>query len=391
MHRRQNGGNKKPNFIVPKNTTINAINNQLRELQNNAQTPSTTNGKTTPETVPTKDSPATNTKDKEEKPKLLISHGKPNFKISSNSFNSKKIMEKDVSAGSNELIGTLRKRLKSVESLDDIDSYEKSNDKSVDVQKYVPEQHVARVEVNNVPKSPIPPQQHAPRTEVNYVPKSPTPPQQYVPKIEVNNAPKSPVAPPVFYKASVKNYNSVTNNNTTTTTEGNSEIKRTIRRLKSVELLEQTEKSNDDKTELNDIQKRIQKLKTVEINKIHSSSNGVTESRTEEYNTIQSNTLRTATVTDCFQSSPILPRRAQLFKQQQNLATSKITSPTIHHINNGNVNYKPKPVTSFSRDLQLTPNRYPDKIPVTKTVEPEPVFFSDIKFVINSNGEVVRS
>lgn len=354
LHRRQNGGNKKPNFVVPKNTTINAINNQLRELQNNAQTLPTTNGKTTAESVPTN----ANTKEKEEKPKLLISHGKPNFKISSNSLNSKKIMEKDESTSSNELIGTLRKRLRSMESLDEIDTIEtssnksnNSNDKPLDAQKYVPEQHVSRIEANNVPKSPI--------------------------------------APPVFYKASVKNFNTVTSN--TTTSEGNTEIKRTIRRLKSVELLEQIEKSNDDKSELNDIQKRIQKLKTVEINKIHSSSNGFSESRTEEHNKIQSNSLRTATETDCFQSSPILPRRAQLFKQQQNLATSKITSPTIHHINHGTLNYKAKPVTSFSRDLQLTPNRYPDKIPVTKTVEPEPVFFSDIKFVINSNGEVVRS
>lgn len=343
MHRRQNGGTKKPNFIVPKNTTINAINNQLRELQNNAQTQPTTNGKTTTtETGQPKHPPATNTKDKDEKPKLLISHGKPNFKISSSS---KKIMEKDENAGSNELIGTLRRRLKSVECLDDNVSIEKVDDKSLNAQNYIHE-------------------------------------HQTVPKVEVNSIHKAPIiAPPVFYKASVKNYNSVTSN--TSTTESNNEIKRTIRRLKSVELLEQIEKSNDEKVELNDIQRKIQKLKTVEIDKIHSSSTSLHEENIKK----SSNSV---TEIDCFQSSPILPRRAQLFKQQQNLANPRITSP-IHHLNHGAMNFKVKPVTSFSRDLQLTPNRYPEKIAVTKTVETEPVFFSDIKFAINSNGEVVRS
>lgn len=262
-------------------------------------------------------------------------------------------MEKDENPGNNELIGTLRRRLKSVESLDEIDPIEKLENRSlISPPKYT----------------------HA---------------QQNGSKIEVNNVAKSPISPPVFYKASVKNFNTVTNN--TSSTEGNNEIKRTIRRLKSVELLEQIEKSNEEKTELNDIQRRIQKLKTVEINTIHSSSNDSTEERIEEHTKIQSNSIKSVAETDCFQSSPILPRRAQLFKQQQNLASPKITTPTIHHLNHGTLNFKAKPVTSFSRDLQLTPNRYPEKISKSKTTEPEPVFFSDIKFAINSNGEVVRS
>lgn len=409
MHRRQNGGNKKPTFIVPKNTTINAINNQLRELEIKAQAQPkstthtiaqpttnginqpttngiiqpttngttqpitngmtqpttnginrpTTNGRTT--TTPTKQSSATNTTDKDEKPKLLLSHGKPNFKISSSSMSSKKFMEKDESSANNELIGTLRRRLKSVESLDDIDPI---GDKSLHAQKHVQEQQKRTKEQPNGVYE-----------------------QSNAARIEVNSVPKSPIAPPAFYKASVKNYNAVTRN--ASAIDSNNEIKRTIRRLKSVELLEQTEKLSDEKTELNDIQRRIQNLKTVEINKINSSSNGFSEIHTEEHK-IESISVRSVTETDCFQSSPILPRRAQMFKQQQNLANSKITSPAIHHINHGNSNYKVKPVTSFSRDLQLTPNRYPEKVPVTKTVEPEPVFFSDIKFAINSNGEVVR-
>lgn len=369
LHRRQNGGNKKPNFIVPKNTTINAINNQLRELQNNAQNQPVTNGKTTSDAKQTK--PSTDDKDKDDKPKLLISHGKPNFKISSNassSANSKKLLEKDENVSGNELIGTLRRRLKSVEALDEIEPVEKLNDKPVNEQKFE-----ARVAVADPPT-------------IVRQPKNIVQEQTNV----SNGVPKSPVSPPLFYKASVKNFNTVTSN--TSSTDGNNEIKRTIRRLKSVELLEQTEKSTDEKTELNDIQRRIQNLKNVEIHKINSSSNGFTsEMRSEEHHKIESITVRSTTETDCFQSSPILPRRAQLFKQQQNLENSKITSPTIHHINHGNSNYKVKPITSFARDLQLTPNRYPDKVAITKTAEPEPVFFSDIKFVINSKGEVVRS
>ncbi|XP_037051858.1 uncharacterized protein LOC119085544 [Bradysia coprophila] len=368
LHRRQTGGNKKPNFIAPKNTTINAINNQLRELQNNAQNQPITNGKTATDAKQTK--PSTDDKDKEEKPKLLISHGKPNFKISSNGSNSKKLLEKDENVSGNELIGTLRRRLKSVEALDEIEPAERSNDKSVNEPKFVPEPKVVVAEPTKIVRQP----QKIVQEQTNVF----------------NSVPKSPIAPPLFYKASVKNFSTVTSN--TSATDGNSEIKRTIRRLKSVELLEQTEKSTDDKTELNDIQRRIQNLKNVEIHKINSSSNGFTsEVRTDEHHRIESISVRSTTETDCFQSSPILPRRAQLFKQQQNLENSKITSPTIHHINHGNSNYKVKPITSFARDLQLEPNRYPDTVAVTKTAEPEPVFFSDIKFIINSNGEVVRS
>lgn len=368
LHRRQNGGNKKPNFIVPKNTTINAINNQLRELQNNAQSAPAANGKATNDATPVKHhTTASDAKDKEEKPKLLISHGKPNFKIQSNAISSKKLWEKDDKPAENELIGTLRRRLKSVESLDQIDQFENSSDKSSTSQKSVDGTKKIGSDVQNGVG------------------------ERYKCGVPESNttivSPKPQIAPPLFYKASVKNFNTVTSN---TQTDGNNEIKRTIRRLKSVELLEQ---STDDRTELNDIQRRIQNLKTVEINKINGLSNGyASETRVEEHKQMESISVRSTTVeTDCFQSSPILPRRAQLFKQQQNLANSKITTPVVHHINNGNMNYKAKPITSFSRDLQLTPNRYPDTVPVTKVTEPEPVFFSDIKFIINSNGEVVRS
>ncbi|KAJ6648054.1 hypothetical protein Bhyg_03279 [Pseudolycoriella hygida] len=374
LHRRQNNGNKKPNFIISKNTTINAINNQLRELQNNVQAQPNTNGKTIENTA-NKAQTAPNAKENEEKPKLLLSHGRPNFKISTNSMNSKKVMENKDSSPSDELFGTLKKRLKSVESLDDIEITEKNS------------RSLIAHESQEMVEQPL---KIAQQTQKNASDKS------HSARIEINNVLKSPIAPPVFYKASIKNYNATTkvnNFSNVSTTESNDEIKQTIKRLKSVESLEQIQKSVDDKTEMNDIQRRIQNLKTVDVNKTNILSNSrSTEVTTEERSSVQSISVRSVTEqTDCFQSSPILPRRAQLFKQQQNLANSKITSPTIHHINRGNLNYKPKPVTSFSRDLQLTPNRYPDKIPVTKNIEPEPVFFSDIKFSINSNGEVVRS
>lgn len=109
-----------------------------------------------------------------------------------------------------------------------------------------------------------------------------------------------------------------------------------------------------------------------------------------------------------FKSSPISPRRAQLFKQQQNILSSQVTSPPIHHLDHSNViteNDKSSTTTpvnnvvvSFSKDLSNAPNRYPDHIKITKPIEnagttisngdKQQKFLSDIKFIIDSNGSV---
>lgn len=105
-----------------------------------------------------------------------------------------------------------------------------------------------------------------------------------------------------------------------------------------------------------------------------------------------------------FNSSPVSPRRAQLFKQQKNILSSQVTSPTIHHIPNSsgnpctnNNNRAPSipPVSvSFAKELSNAPNRYPDLVTVTKTVDSTPIddgkqkFLSNIQFIIDSNGSV---
>lgn len=110
--------------------------------------------------------------------------------------------------------------------------------------------------------------------------------------------------------------------------------------------------------------------------------------------------------------SPIAPRKSQVFKPQQHHQpqSPQITKPTIHHLKNGGAspNFNVKPIVSFSKDLNTTPNRYPDMVKVIKTSSEnhtyntttrtlnnaeskENIYFSDLKFIINENGEVVHS
>lgn len=63
-------------------------------------------------------------------------------------------------------------------------------------------------------------------------------------------------------------------------------------------------------------------------------------------------------------------------------------------INHGDVNFEKKACTSFSKDLAIEPNRYPDTVKVTKIVPQEkkifnrndPAEFQHLKFDVSSNG-----
>lgn len=65
-------------------------------------------------------------------------------------------------------------------------------------------------------------------------------------------------------------------------------------------------------------------------------------------------------------------------------------------INHGDVNYEKKACTSFSKDLAIEPNRYPDTVKVIKIVPQEkkifnrndPAEFQHLKFEVSSNGEL---
>lgn len=65
-------------------------------------------------------------------------------------------------------------------------------------------------------------------------------------------------------------------------------------------------------------------------------------------------------------------------------------------INHGDVNYEKKTCTSFSKDLAIEPNRYPDTVKVIKIVPQEkkifnrndPAEFQHLKFDVSSNGEL---
>lgn len=65
-------------------------------------------------------------------------------------------------------------------------------------------------------------------------------------------------------------------------------------------------------------------------------------------------------------------------------------------MNHGDVNFEKKACTSFSKDLAIEPNRYPDTVKVTKIVPQEkkifnrndPAEFQHLKFDVSSNGEL---
>lgn len=149
LRRRQNGGHNpsKPHFVVPKNSTINAIYNQLNELDNiangtstyeppkleshsepaySAQVPSsnvTMNSSPLQHfnsaTLPRSTVSPSRVVD-EQKPKLMISHGKPNFVRPSVPTLRPKPLDAPPTTDrpeSNDITRTLR-RLKSVEKLD---------------------------------------------------------------------------------------------------------------------------------------------------------------------------------------------------------------------------------------------------------------------------------
>lgn len=110
-------------------------------------------------------------------------------------------------------------------------------------------------------------------------------------------------------------------------------------------------------------------------------------------------------------ASPLPPRKSQVFQQQPQPQSPHITKPKIHHLNHDSPNYDIKPFVSFSKDLSSTPNRYPDVVKVIKKSENssyitsnsnstmtllkseanENMYFSDVKFIINENGEVVQT
>lgn len=341
---------------MPKNSTINAIYNQLNEIDKQIQqTMDSTEDKTdnnnvdlTSKRSATLPRPSNNSKSGEEKPKLMITHGKPNF-----------------------VRPTVQTKFKNLE-----------NGESNNSKVAIPEQ------IFKATNSPPP----AVAKELNH--NRP----HFLPKLSVTikssqnmcgerSLPASVNSSPIpVRKIPLIKQNS-------DSSEIGSTKPPTIATLKSV-TTKQIEPKNTEVCS-NEIQRKLQSLRSIEL---------------------ADDKLTTKPQPKSQHASPIPPRKAQLFKPQQiqQPVNPKITSPIIHHLNHnkssgGGPNFNVKPIVSFARDLSATPNRYPDKVQLKTVsndnsnnsrsingdhgddVSKENVYFSDLKFLINENGEIVQT
>ncbi|XP_037916721.1 uncharacterized protein LOC119655091 isoform X1 [Hermetia illucens] len=95
--------------------------------------------------------------------------------------------------------------------------------------------------------------------------------------------------------------------------------------------------------------------------------------------------LKQSTPSPVSRSPPPLSKQNSPFNQSM----ESVTSPSA-------VNFEQRTVVSFSRDLSVTPNRYPDTVKTTKTVDANggisslPKEFASLKFEIAPDGELIR-
>lgn len=431
LKRRQNGQNKKPNYVMPKNTTINAIYNQLnvktveKAMASEGESTSEkyTNGSSSkvptlqPERATTLPRLKTNTPADTDKPKLMISHGRPNFVRP----------EPKTAVPSQPTISPEPKKPNLGLAINDNEAVKTGRLKSISTAVVVPTNN--HVEDSTSERSQQP----------NFHKTSPTCFTGHN-KITVTNGLNyfETVQPANISKSSEKDDTAkYTNGASTVKTNGaqykNSTAKSfvqlsqstptsgrsspilssasplTSRKVlgfkkqgtltqSSTSVLKTAEKSSITLSacdEQNEIQRKLQSLKTFDM---HESSSPATTRKwtAQKIYGSQSPPLMNTT------ASPLPPRKVQ-FKVQTQPQSPHITSPAIHHLaQHGSPNFDVKPIVSFSKDLCVT-NRYPDQVKVLRSASPSPeavsvsissetnTYFSDLKFTINENGEVIHS
>lgn len=90
-----------------------------------------------------------------------------------------------------------------------------------------------------------------------------------------------------------------------------------------------------------------------------------------------------------------IKENGQIVCEMEQIAT-KPPVPKPNKMNHGDVNFEKKDCTSFSKDLAIEPNRYPDTVQITKIVPQEkkifnrndPPEFQHLKFNVSVNGEL---
>lgn len=463
LKRRQNGQNKKPNFVNPKNSTINAIYNQLKVLdavekamssegestnEKHANGITTSKASPVPERATTLPRPKTNTPADIDKPKM-ISHGRPNFvrpdpvfKMATAVPSQPTISPEPKQSSLNhpvngdEAVKTVQ-RFKSISSIEPTISNNHSEESTAERS---PQQATTKtmqtaqqfncftghnkttatngqnyfqaVQEANIIKS-VETEETVKCTSgastvtmnaahySNSTAKSFTKLSHSTPT-SGRSSPVLPTASPLpprkLLTTGFKQQDALTSQSSTTTT------------VKTIEkhLVNESSTSSitfSDCSEQNEIQRKLQSLKTVDMHEVNRHISPAPTRKWTAKKSSQSPPLVTA--------SPLPPRKAQPFKVQTQPQSPHITSPAIHHLNqHGAPNFDVKPIVSFSKDLCVT-NRYPDQVKVlrsasssseavsvstkitsngTSTSETkENTYFSDLKFIINENGEVIHS
>lgn len=159
----------------------------------------------------------------------------------------------------------------------------------------------------------------------------------------------------------------------------------TLGKLKPVEHFhQQIKKQETEKKETSELRKKFEQLQTESKSKTQNEIKTAVELKTIAEN-INNNFKN--------DSIKISPKNALPFKQQKLVLSPQVTSQTIHHLSTEKLsNFEQKTTVSFSKELGAVPNRYPDMVKVTKTMDETSksnTFLSNVKFIINSNGEVI--
>lgn len=465
LKRRQNGQHKKPNFVIPKNSTINAIYNQLKVLdavekamasegESSSEKPtngSPSNGSPLPERATTLARPKTNTPADTEKPKLMISHGRPNFVRPEPVFKIATAVPPQpiISPEPTQPISSV-----GVKSTEDVKNVQlKSN---ISVEPTLPNTDIEVSTPQPIATKTIQASQqfngftaHNKTTASNGL--------NFVEALQVTNINKSSeneettkytngantlkTSGAHYSNSTVKSFTKLSHSTPTsgrsspvlssplpprkvptigykqqdamTSQSGSNTLKTSQKILISESSTSSTSSITSSAcAEQNEIQRKLQSLKTVDMHEVsrHTESSAAPTRRWTAKKVYGSQSPPLA-MTTAAAASPLSPRKAQPFKVHTQPQSPHITSPAIHHLaQNGSPNFDVKPIVSFSKDLCVT-NRYPDKVKVfrstsssseaasvsTKATSTDSstsetnTYFSDLKFIINENGEVIHS
>lgn len=466
LQRRKNNDvpNKKPNFVVPKNTTINAIYNQLKVLEavekamsgnadllhNNATTSDYSNsssdesapsGRNTASTLPRRS--AKNAAAAADKPKLMISHGKPNFvrpaaipfKVPSSSSSPAMVTNHTpVVVTAPEMVTVVKMTTPPPATTTSVRlppkpavAIKQPSPSSPPPPPLLPPQPPTLrrlksfeqiiMEAGNREPSATPINSQKPQSNGAW-----SPPPQLMTKHTTplsnrstptsgrsspfnnhssSSACSSPLPPrkTTIFKQLQQQYQETTTPPSTATTAA----PKTPIATKSVGTVFKSKFDGDECEQTNEIQRKLQSLKTVDMHEV--TRNIASNHQQHNYDAIDSSAeqhrVKWSKTTN--ESSKTTTTTSSISNNYNNRTAP--AQPTTNNKMVNHPNFNVKPMISFSKDLSDTPNRYPDTVKVMRSAatvttatadesaaeSKENNYFSDLKFIINEYGEVVQS